>query len=647
MPPNVTGWTRLQPHVRSGGLEGGLRAQLHDPLWMLARQWQLGELAGEDVGSPVQARLRMDATPLTRYLPGSVPASWLQAGTPPATAAAPGQRLNLAVPLETVVERESVRIDGVPLPRQAAEAGLHFLRLLTFTGAAAHRAPVLQRFPLTAPPLDPARPYDADTSRFLEVTVGRVPDGALLSAVFRVAQNPAALAAMPPALQPRVTAAAQVWQTWLTTLTDVDRTRIASAVARFTTWYATLFSEPPSAPSGGAWIPEQVEYAFAAGASLPAAQAVVKTSQSPERYAFTALPATEALVTAAEYTDGHLDWYSFDVLPIGSLGAVRTDLSATDQRREAVRRTVIPTQVRYPGMPSSRYWELEDARVDFGSVAVGVQQLVQLLLIEFAFIYGDDWFVIPVDAPVGSLCRVRWLVVTDTFGERTLVPSAREVDREGGAVRLPWDLFRLAPDARPVPGAPRPIPDVLFLPPSLGMSLNGAPLEDVLLLRDEMANMAWAVERIVESPIGRPLDRSEAFNRARRQGTNEAAATQATGVPTPVSYRLVTDVPDHWLPLFPQRVAQGSPSTLLERGGTPRGRILDPGRGTATTTNTLYLNEEEVPRSGARVTRGFQYTRWIDGSTHLWVGRRKGAGRGEGSSGLRFDVLEPSSQDAP
>jgi hypothetical protein len=32
--------------------------------------------------------------------------------------------------------------------------------------------------------------------------------------------------------------------------------------------------------------------------------------------------------------------------------------------------------------------------------------------------------------------------------------------------------------------------------------------------------------------------------------------------------------------------------------------------------------------------------RWIDGSSHLWVGRRKGVGRGEGSSNLRFDALD-------
>jgi len=54
----------------------------------------------------------------------------------------------------------------------------------------------------------------------------------------------------------------------------------------------------------------------------------------------------------------------------------------------------------------------------------------------------------------------------------------------------------------------------------------------------------------------------------------------------------------------------------------------------------LDIFEEEIPREGARVTRSFQYARWFDGSSLLWIGRRKTVGRGEGSSGLRFDVAE-------
>ena len=51
----------------------------------------------------------------------------------------------------------------------------------------------------------------------------------------------------------------------------------------------------------------------------------------------------------------------------------------------------------------------------------------------------------------------------------------------------------------------------------------------------------------------------------------------------------------------------------------------------------LALFDEEIPREGVRVTRQFERTRWIGGSTLLWVGLRKQVGRGEGSSALRFD----------
>ncbi len=55
--PSVVGWSRLEPVPATGDLEPGLQAPLADPLWLLARQWQFGELHGDDAGSPVEVRL--------------------------------------------------------------------------------------------------------------------------------------------------------------------------------------------------------------------------------------------------------------------------------------------------------------------------------------------------------------------------------------------------------------------------------------------------------------------------------------------------------------------------------------------------------------------------------------------------------------
>jgi hypothetical protein len=50
------------------------------------------------------------------------------------------------------------------------------------------------------------------------------------------------------------------------------------------------------------------------------------------------------------------------------------------------------------------------------------------------------------------------------------------------------------------------------------------------------------------------------------------------------------------------------------------------------------VHEEEVPRHGLEISRTYQRTRWTDGRTMLWFGTRRGAGRGEGASGLAFDI---------
>ena len=53
----------------------------------------------------------------------------------------------------------------------------------------------------------------------------------------------------------------------------------------------------------------------------------------------------------------------------------------------------------------------------------------------------------------------------------------------------------------------------------------------------------------------------------------------------------------------------------------------------------LRLEEEEVPRDGVELKRCFNYARDAQGGARLWIGRSKTTGRGEGASGLRFDVV--------
>jgi protein-disulfide isomerase-like protein with CxxC motif len=62
---------------------------------------------------------------------------------------------------------------------------------------------------------------------------------------------------------------------------------------------------------------------------------------------------------------------------------------------------------------------------------------------------------------------------------------------------------------------------------------------------------------------------------------------------------------------------------------------------------TYLVAQEEVSRAGTRVLQAYQRTRWTDGRVVAWLRVRRQTGRGEGSSGLRFDFLVNQGQPAP
>jgi hypothetical protein len=574
---SITSWTRIEPKTRAVDLRSGLEARFHDPLWALARQRQIGEFEGEDAASPVTVRLRADASRLTRLATSEALAGG-GAGEP-----FDGDR----EPLEAAVEREAIHLHDRPDLHHRYEVGLQFLRLLDANGAPAYRTAYIQRY--AAPPSTVGEEMDNQSRRFIELMGRRVPDSIRLYEDLRDAfpRGQAGQGALPglPRIEPS------------------DRDRVAKAAVAWLEWYETLFSEPSS--NSSSWLPERMEYAFAVAA--------------PGRE-------EEDVLVAPEYPGGHLDWYAFDRGRDLSLGA------QADAGLGALTQTVIPAPVTYRGMPAARWWELEDAQVDFGAVDAGPDDLLRMLMINFALEYGNDWFVLPFDQPVGTLCRVRSLVVTDSFGGRTLIDPYLAVDLPSRDWRM-YSATGAADDRR----------ETFFLPPALAASLHSEPVEEVLLLRDEMSNMAWAVERRIESQSGTTLDRYELFQERKGASGNQVVGDAAKD-PDGFVYRISTRVPDYWTPLMPVSEEEGSPEIRLRRGRLlqgdnvlrmprPLGRLLEPGI-------DLRMFEEEVPRAGARVTRAYQLARWIDGTTHAWIGRRKGAGRGEGSSGLRFDLVE-------
>ena len=63
-------WARIEPHAQTTDLNVGLVAEVADPLWLLARQLQLGELVGDDGGTAVAVHVHASWSRFTR-LPNS------------------------------------------------------------------------------------------------------------------------------------------------------------------------------------------------------------------------------------------------------------------------------------------------------------------------------------------------------------------------------------------------------------------------------------------------------------------------------------------------------------------------------------------------------------------------------------------------
>jgi hypothetical protein len=600
--PSITSWTRLEPRSRDADMQRTISARVFDPLWMLTRQWQVGEFQGEDTGSPVVARVRGQSAMVSRCYLGELPAN-TQIQAP----AYDSDKL----PLEVMVERRRVRSSTATESKQlrlTVDAGLHFLRMLEQQPLSrSYRDAFITCYPLALPDAEHLNALDVETQRFLMRMAGRTVDARLLEVAF----NPSG---------GNITLDSRLQ------IVAGDRAEVENAASNWLRWYTDLFSEP-SSDTRDAWIPERMEYTVSVAAQL-----------SPDVF-------DGKILMASELYEGGLDWSDFDSALDVNLGM------GGDRKFKTIVQTTIPAPVSFRGTPAARFWEFEDARIEFGLVPVGPTDLGQLLMIDYTSSYGNDWFVIPVELPVGSLTSLNSLVVTDTFGVRTLLKPIR--DRSLPAAN--WSMFQHSILRRAGSDLSGIDPNLFFLAPALGRSLESAPLEEVLFVRDEMANMAWAIERSTEGPLGQPLNRGDQL--AAETAANASAASpvdDSTGT-SPDSpsadalprYRLSTPVPANWIPFLPVELAGplGSVISRLKRGAILQLDGSQPKPQTALSSllnidGPLLLHDEEVPREGIRVTRHYQMARWIDGSTFAWLAHRKQVGKGEGSSGLRFDTIE-------
>ncbi|MEN3281426.1 MAG: hypothetical protein V7607_2566 [Solirubrobacteraceae bacterium] len=545
---SITYYSRLEPATRTDDLAPGVAAAVFDAAWLLARQWQLGELLGEDGGSPISVRHTSEVLRVNQLRP---------AGKDPVSLAAD------ALPWEAIAEAAPVRsTEGWPW-RLRVDVGRELSSQLRAHGAADRVAAITAAFSLDAPG---SSPIDADApgAAFAAITAGRVPDGEAAYSHWQVGLRQA---------PPDVAALAGV------TVDDALR----DALVAWLRFCDAIVLEP----AADAWEPTDLLHRC----QLEAHGA----------------PATVEL-RADSHRGGALDWWAFDATTRpGDPGATAEH---TDTR-------TTPTRVQFRGMPNPRWWELDDAAIDLGGVQANPADLARMAVLEFAFAYGNDHFAIPVRLPAGSLCRTTNLLVSDTFGVTVRI-EATSASSHGSAR---WTMFALSTPAGDVA-------EWFCLPLTAADQLSSAAIEEIVCARDEMANVAWAIERLVEGPTGEPVDRGRELR--------SPPALQPPAVDhTRLRWSLGSTVPPFWFPLV---VDPADPSVFEVQtigtavGEAPKGRLLELGARIAT---------DAIPREGRRLRREFAAARGADGTTAVWSRRRATVARGEASSALAFDRAEP------
>src|SRR5207249_4998851 len=133
-------------------------------------------------------------------------------------------------------------------------------------------------------------------------------------------------------------------------------------------------------------------------------------------------------------------------------------------------------------------------------------------------------------------------------------------------------------------------------------------------VRDEAANVAWALQVLPQAPPAVP-----------------DAVPAGEG---DLIYIPVTSPPDDRVPLVLEESATGRTlvrGKLTEQKTGPPGTLLPAG---------LKLRDEELPDEGLTLERRYELARTPDGVLHMWISKVKRTGARLPSSGLTCDRMQ-------
>lgn len=617
----LIGNNRLEARPRSREFNRSLRAEIRDPVWMLARQWQMKEFKAEDRGSPAYAEVDMAQLAVNRLtFPDKVPVNYDRK-----------QR-----PLEAAVEAQPVPV-GKGLRLQMGQHWRQLLRTLPLTEFEAYAALFNLNFPLPSTPLsqdlDVKVAYaqertTAELHELLELAGNRAIDG---YALYVALLNNLSGQLDPIVSNPKAFESAIITLPLYKRLIDLsilktvpglnlnDEGMIEKLNKLSQQYVLTMYRLYFGSTTVSGWSVKDMAYKFSL-LTEPGAKGPVT-------------------LASAGHNGGDLHWYAVDQKPSTNPTGPATVTPSVVMR-------FLPTEIQFPGSPNARWWEFEDRRVDFGALTGDPSDFGRMLLQEFMFLYQNDWFSLPFEVQVGMYCKINSLKVTDVFGTSYhLQPSgagqlpepdnSNLIDNDAGR----WRLF----DQTNIGMADSP-PD-LFIPPTVVAPLVGKPMEQVGFRREEATNLVWAVEQTISNGFVRGMDGHGAAAKVSEYLRPDAQPNSLPGKARYL-YQLASLVAENWIPfvagkdingvyhLEQARIKRQDSATSHEGYIEPRTSLLQ-----LLPDKPYQVHEHEIPPAGMRIDSTFRRARWLDGRTILWFGRSLGSAPEGGSSGLTFDQL--------
>ncbi|MEZ4684677.1 MAG: hypothetical protein R3B47_00965 [Bacteroidia bacterium] len=324
-------WNRIEPHPRNEDLETSLKVPVRDPLWMLSRQWQFGEFSGENAGLATAIQLKYQ-----QFIPQGI-----------------GGKNGISKyislqnrPLEAEVEAQPYEPDLYV----RMEIGRKWLLYLDRYLPEDDREDLKEAFV---------------NSTFLQF---RLPDQ--VNKYQRYAHADILSNEAYIELVQKCIGAKRIDGGALTNIISNPNYRLSEFVLgypddridligdRLLDWAQRIYSVQIG--QNPCWIPAQLEYQFKIDIASESSDSLTLQSD--------------------EYAGKGIEWYQFDYKS-------KDDASKEEAISDTLSKIVhYPSQVKYPGMPLSRWWELEDSKVNFGNLKANTASPANLVFAQFPYL---------------------------------------------------------------------------------------------------------------------------------------------------------------------------------------------------------------------------------------------------------------------